>query len=246
MKLAGAVALVTGGNTGIGAATVRRLAADGARVAVGYVEQPEAARALADELSAGQPCTAVHCDVTDASSIASAVAGVASELGPVTSLVNNAGLLIRAPFLETDDDVTSRTTEVILHGAARCARAVIPGMISAGGGAIVNLASELVNLGGTQHAPNVAAKAGVVGLTRALAAEFGPEGIRVNAVAPGPTRTRMLSDDELTPAFLAGIPLRRIGEPEDTANAVAFLLSAEADWITGQVVGVNGGLVMAG
>lgn len=119
-------------------------------------------------------------------------------------------------------------------------------MIRAGGGAIVNLASELVNLGGTQHAPYVAAKAGVVGLTRALAAEFGPEGIRVNAVAPGPTRTRMLSDDELTPAFLAGIPLRRIGEPEDAANAVAFLLSPEADWITGQVVGVNGGLVMAG
>jgi NAD(P)-dependent dehydrogenase (short-subunit alcohol dehydrogenase family) len=246
MRLAGAVALVTGGNTGIGAAISRRLAAEGARVAIGYVEQPDEAREIAEETEGERPGVAVRCDITDGSSIASALARIEDELGTVTALVNNAGILIRSPFLEADDELFSRTIDVAVQGSARCARLVIPGMMRAGGGAIVNLTSELVNLGGTDHAPYVAAKAGVVGLTRALAREFGPRGIRVNAVAPGPTATRMLADEVITPEYLATIPLGRIGRPEDVAGAVAFLLSEDADWITGQVVGVNGGLVMAG
>jgi 3-oxoacyl-[acyl-carrier protein] reductase len=246
MKLAGAVALVTGGNTGIGAAISRRLTAQGARVAIGFVEQPDEARAIAEGTERKRKGIAVRCDVTDGSSIASALARIEDELGTVTALVNNAGILIRSPFLDTDDELFSRTMDVALHGSARCARLVIPGMMRAEGGAIVNLASELVNLGGTDHAPYVAAKAGVVGLTRALAREFGPRGIRVNAVAPGPTATRMLRDEVITPEYLAAIPLGRIGRPEDVAAAVAFLLSEDAAWITGQVLGVNGGLVMAG
>jgi len=246
MKLAGAVALVTGGNTGIGAAISRGLAAQGARVAIGFVEKPDEARAIVEGAERERKGIAVRCDVTDGSSIASALAQIEDELGTVTALVNNAGILIRSPFLDTNDELFSRTMDVALHGSARCARLVIPGMMRAGGGAIVNLASELVNLGGADHAPYVAAKAGVVGLTRALAREFGPRGIRVNAVAPGPTATRMLRDEVITPEYLATIPLGRIGHPEDVAGAVAFLLSEEAAWITGQVLGVNGGLVMAG
>jgi NAD(P)-dependent dehydrogenase (short-subunit alcohol dehydrogenase family) len=246
MTLTGAVALVTGGNTGIGAAISRRLADEGARVAVGFVEQPDEARAIAEGRQHEATGIAVRCDVTDRSSIAAAVSRIEDELGTVTALVNNAGILIRSPFLETDDEIFSGTMDVAVHGSARCARLVIPGMIRAGAGVIVNLASELVNLGGIGHAPYVAAKAGVVGLTRALAREFGPSGIRVNAVAPGPTETRMLADEEITSEYLATIPLRRIGRPEDIAGAVAFLLSEDAAWITGQVLGVNGGLVMAG
>jgi 3-oxoacyl-[acyl-carrier protein] reductase len=245
MTLAGAVALVTGGNTGIGAAVSRRLAADGARVAVGFVEEPDEAVAIAEE-SGDRAGIAVRCDVTDRTSIASAVAKTEADLGTITALVNNAAILIRSPFLETDDELFSRTMEVALHGSARCARVVIPGMTRAGSGSIVNLASELVYLGGTDHAPYVAAKAAVVGLTRALAREFGPAGIRVNAVAPGPTNTRMLADEVITAEYLARIPLGRIGRPEDVAAAVSFLLSDDAAWITGQVLGVNGGLVMAG
>ena len=129
---------------------------------------------------------------------------------------------------------TDRSSAPVSRSPASCARAAV----------IVNMASELVGLGGPRLAPYVAAKAGVIGLTRSLAVEFGPEHIRVNAVAPGPTDTRMVDRDELSPRFIDTIPLRRIGQPEDVAAAVAFLCSDDAAWITGQVLGMNGGLVM--
>jgi 2-hydroxycyclohexanecarboxyl-CoA dehydrogenase len=239
------VALVTGGNTGIGEAITKRLASEGARVGIGYVEDAAGAERLAASLEPGSPCAAVACDVTDDSSVATAVDAIEGRLGPLTTLVNNAGVLIRSPFLELDDDTWDRVLRVSLYGSFLCARLAIPRILRAGGGSIVNMASELVGLGGPRLAPYVAAKAGVVGLTRSLAAEFGPERIRVNAVAPGPTDTRMVDRNGLTPAFLDTIPLRRIGRPADVAAAVAFLCSDDAAWITGQVLGVNGGLVMA-
>jgi NAD(P)-dependent dehydrogenase (short-subunit alcohol dehydrogenase family) len=243
--IAGAVALVTGGNTGIGAAISTRLAAQGARVAIGHFEEPAEAAALAERLSGDGPgCLAFACDVTDSGSVGSAVDGIERDLGPVTILVNNAGLLVRNEFLDIDEGGWDRVLQVSLYGSYRCARAVVPGMLREEGGTIVNVASELVDLGATMHAHYIAAKSGVIGLTRALARELGPRNIRVNAVAPGPTDTRMMDGERITPELLQTIPLGRIGRPQDIAGAVAFLCGEDATWITGQVLRVNGGLAM--
>jgi NAD(P)-dependent dehydrogenase (short-subunit alcohol dehydrogenase family) len=243
--LAGAVALVTGGNTGIGAAISTRLAAQGAMVAIGHIEEADDAATLAERLSGDGPrCLAIACDVTDSASVGSAIDGIERDLGPVTILVNNAGILIRNEFLDIDEGRWDRVLQVSLYGSYRCARAVVPGMLREGRGAIVNVASELVDLGATMHAHYIAAKSGVVGLTRALARELGPRNIRVNAVAPGPTDTRMMDGERITPEFLQTIPLGRIGLPQDIAGAVAFLCGEDAAWITGQVLRVNGGLAM--
>ena len=242
----GRVAVVTGGNTGIGAAIAERLASEGCHVAIAAVEDLDGARALADRLTDGPvACVAAECDVTDAASIARAFDVVVEELGPPTVLVNNAGLLTRSPFAELDAATWDAAIDVSLSGSFRCAQAVVPTMREAGGGAIVNVASELVWLGGRNLAHYVAAKSGLVGLTRALASELGPAGIRVNAAAPGPTDTRMLAPSAREPAFVRTIPLGRLGAPDDVAGAVAFLCSDDAAWITGQVLGINGGLVMA-
>jgi NAD(P)-dependent dehydrogenase (short-subunit alcohol dehydrogenase family) len=243
-RLDGRVALVTGGNTGIGEAISVRLAAEGAGVGIGYFEdQARADQLAADDRMHGRS-VAVPCDVTDETSVAAALDAIEDRLGPLTTLVNNAGVLVRTSFVDLDDETWERMIRVSLYGSFLCARLSIPRILRSEGGSIVNMASELVGLGGPRLAPYVAAKAGVVGLTRSLAVEFGPNRLRVNAVAPGPTDTRMVDQDELSPRFIETIPLRRIGQPEDIAAAVAFLCSDDAAWVTGQVLGVNGGLVM--
>ena len=240
-RLAGKVALVTGGNTGIGAAIARRLSDEGASVAVAYHEDEAGAQEFAVAL--GAQSAAIRCDVADAASVRAAVEQTASLLGPVTVLVNNAAVLRRTPFLEIDDSEWDHVIRVALYGAFNCARAVIPGMIAAGSGSIVSIGSELVSLGGELQSHYVAAKGGVVALTRALAFELGPYGVRANVVAPGPTKTRMLST-EIPESFIDTVPLRRLGVPDDVAGAVAYLVSDDASWVTGQVLGVNGGLAM--
>jgi NAD(P)-dependent dehydrogenase (short-subunit alcohol dehydrogenase family) len=245
-RLEGHVALVTGGNTGIGLAISQRLAVEGARMAVGYVESVGVASTLVEEIADdGGVAVAVRCDVTDEGSVRDALEEVAARIGPITTLVNNAGVLTRQPFSSLDEPEWDAVMQASLYGAYRCSRLAIPAMLQAERGTIVNITSELVSLGGVNLAHYVAAKSGVVGLTRSLARELGPQGIRVNAVAPGPTETRMVEVGSVTPGFVETIPLRRIGQPGDVAGAVAFLCSDDAAWVTGQVLGVNGGLVMS-
>jgi NAD(P)-dependent dehydrogenase (short-subunit alcohol dehydrogenase family) len=245
VRLRDKVAFVTGGNTGIGAAISERLSAEGAAVAIAYKEEPAAAASLAETLSArGALSVAVPCDVTERSSVAAAFELAATRLGPVTVLVNNAAVLHRTPFLEIEEEEWDRVVSVALYGAYHCIRAALPAMIEAGSGSIVSIGSELTSIGGELQSHYVAAKSGVIGLTRALAYEYGPQGIRANVVAPGPTQTRMLST-EIPASFVETVPLRRLGHPDDIAGAVAYLASDDAAWVTGQLLGVNGGLAMA-
>jgi NAD(P)-dependent dehydrogenase (short-subunit alcohol dehydrogenase family) len=245
MRLSGRTAFVTGGNTGIGAAIVRRLAAEGASVGLAYFEDAAAAEALVAELEAtGARSVAVPCDVRDRGSVQTAVASVAEALGPVDVLVNNAGVLRHTPFLEISPEEWRLIFATNVEGAFHCIQACLPAMLERGEGCIVNVASELALVGEPLLVHYSASKAALIGLTKALAREVGPLGVRVNAVAPGPTDTRILTEEERSEAYAARLPLRRLGRPEEIAATVAFLSSADASWYAGQVLSPNGGAVM--
>lgn len=244
-SLDGRTAFVTGGNTGIGSAVVRRLASEGARVGLAYLEDPEGAEALAADLrELGGDAAAVACDVRDRASVDAAVDAVASALGPVDTLVNNAGVIRYTPFLRIDEEEWRWVFAVNVEGVYRCIQACLPGMLERGRGCIVNVASELAFVGEPELVHYSATKAAILGLTKSLAREVGPLGVRVNAVAPGPTDTRMLTEEDRSDAYVGRLPLRRLGRPEDVAATVAFLCSDDADWYAGQILSPNGGAVM--
>lgn len=238
------VVLVTGGSRGIGQAIVRRLIRDGWRVAFTYRQAQESAAALADELvAAGGDAAAFQADLHSFEEARRCVSLVNARFGRIDALVNNAGVASVGLFSELDPEEWDRVLGVDLTGTAACCRAVLPDMIRRKSGKIVNISSVWGVRGASCEAVYSAAKAGVIGLTKALAKEVGPSGITVNAVAPGVIRTDMnanLSEKDM--AVLADeTPLCRIGKAEDVAGAVAFLLGSDADFITGQVLGVDGG-----
>ncbi|MFC3682253.1 3-oxoacyl-ACP reductase family protein [Hydrogenophaga luteola] len=244
VSLAGQVALVTGAATGIGRATALRLAQAGAVVWVNHLGQADAADTVVHEITAaGGRAQAVEADVSDAA----AVQRVAEAVGPVNVLVNNAGVIQEKPFLDTTEADWDRMLAVDLKAVFLVCRAVIPGMLSKGQGAIVNIASDLGILGRERYASYCAAKAGVIGLTKSLAREFASQQIRVNAVAPGPVATAMVSLEHMSAEWVEkelAIPQHRLGAPEEIADTVLFLASDLSRFYTGQVLGPNGGSVM--
>jgi 2-hydroxycyclohexanecarboxyl-CoA dehydrogenase len=249
MRLEGRIALVTGGASGIGAATARRLAAEGARVAVADVDEA-GARAVAGEIDG----EAVTMDVADAASARAGVQAAEAAIGPLDVLVNNAGTDRFAFFVHTDEALWDLVLGVNLRGTIAVTHAVLDGMQRRGGGSIVNVASEAGRVGSQGSAVYSAAKAGVIGFTRALARESARFGVRVNAVAPGPIDTPLLNDapvqlgeigERLRQGMIEATSMRRIGKPDEVAAAIAFLACEDASFVTGQTINVSGGLSMA-
>lgn len=244
--MSGRTSIVTGGASGIGGAISRRLAADGAMVAI-FDLNGDAARATALSIEeAGGKAIGLSVDVTDRSAIDTALDEVRARLGRPAILVNSAGMTVDEPFLEITAETWNRVLAVNLTGTFDCCQAVLPDMVEEGWGRIVNISSSSVHSGVPKMAAYVSAKSGVVGLTKVLALEFAPHGITVNTIPPGFIETPMLrqaverglvSVEEQA----ANTPVGRIGQPEDIAAACAFLVSEEASYITGQIIGVNGG-----
>ena len=228
------VALVTGGGSGIGKAIVDRLTADGYRVAT-------------IDLAASDVPHSYAADVTDRAAVDAALKSIHEQLGPVSILVNAAGVDGFKPFLKISFEDWQRVVNVNLHGVFHVIQAVLPDMIDAGWGRIVNISSSSTHSGTPYMTHYVSAKSGVNGLTKSLALEFGPSGITVNAIPPGFIDTPMLRSAEKRGNLgdiektIAATPVRRMGKPEDIAATCAFLVSEEAGYITGQIIGVNGG-----
>lgn len=242
------VAVVTGGGSGIGLAISERLASDGMAVAVLDRDAAAAEGAAATITAAGGRSLGLAADVTDRSAVEAAVAAVVEGLGAPTVLVNNAGLQGFDPFLKITPERWQQILDVNLTGTFTCCQVVVPHMLAAGWGRIVNISSSSAHGGQPLMTHYVAAKAGVIGFTKALALELGPKGITVNTIPPGFIDTPMLRDSEAkgllgegVEAHAARTPVRRVGRPEDIAAATAFLVSEEASYVTGQVIGVNGG-----
>ncbi|MEA2620065.1 MAG: 3-oxoacyl-[acyl-carrier protein] reductase [Chloroflexota bacterium] len=243
--LAGRVVLVTGSSRGIGAEIVAKAAAEGARVAVHYHGSADAAaQVVARARGLGAEAESFAADIGDGRQAEGLVEQVIGRFGRVDALVNNAGLTLVGPFLEIDPADWETVIRTDLTAAFHTCRAVLPSMVERGSGTIVNIASRLGQMGVAETAAYSAAKAGLIGLTRALAREFGPSGIRVNAVAPGVTVTEMttdLVDSEEGRRRLRDMALGRFGRPEEVADAVIFLLSDASALFLGQTLNPNAG-----
>jgi len=241
------VALVTGGATGIGAATVAALAADKVSVALQYSSSENEAKQISEQLnSKGLKVEIFRADLSQKDSIDKLVASVKAKLGDIDILINNAGLMSDASIIEMSDELWDQALNINLTAAFKLIRACAPSMVSKKWGRIINISSQVALVGSANHAHYAAAKAGLLGLTYSAAKEYGASGVTVNAVLPGRIQTNMIAQrskgrlDE----WLAQTPLNRLGKPEEVAGMINFLASEMASYVTGAAINVNGGLVM--
>jgi 2-hydroxycyclohexanecarboxyl-CoA dehydrogenase len=248
-RLKDKVAVVTGGAQGIGRGIVHRLAQEGAKVAVADINEGGAAKTAAEISSAGGIACAVKLDVTSLKDAMAAAEAVERQLGPVDILVNNAGWDKVQHFLDTDEELRNRLIDINFRGVLNCVKAFAPRMLNRPGSKIVSIASDAGRSGGVNDAVYSGCKGAVISFTKAFAREMARYKINVNAVAPG------VIDTPLSQAISGGIPgymerlmkivpLRRKGLPEDIAAAVAYLASPDADYVTGQIISINGGMAM--
>ncbi len=241
------VALVTGGGRGIGKSVSLELAKRGAHVVVNYSRSSDAAEAVKKEIeSAGGSAETVAFDVSDSTAVDTALKAIIKEHGRLDVLVNNAGIALDNLLVRTKDDEWDKTLAVNLSGTFYCCRAVAKTMMKARSGRIINISSVIGESGNAGQAAYSASKAALIGLTKSLAKELASRGVTVNCVTPGYIQTDMTAGmgDDATGAVLENIPLGRLGTSEDIADSVAFLASPSAGYITGQVLGVNGGMYM--
>ena len=241
------VALVTGAARGIGLAVAKRFLAEGWRVALLDIQE-ELLRAAIAALASPDHTISLHCDVTDAKGVARAVVEIERQFGRLDALVNNAGIAVFAPLLKTSDEDWSRVLEVNLTGPFLCTKAAVP-LLRDRGGAIVNITSISAVRASTLRSAYGTSKAGLAHLTKQLAVELASLGIRVNGVAPGPVDTAMakaVHTPEIRADYHDAIPLNRYGLEEELAEAVFFLCSDRASYVTGQILAVDGGFDAAG
>ena len=250
----GKTVVVTGGGGGIGGATSRRFAGEGARVAVLDLNLQAAEAVVAQIRAAGGQAAAFQADITQRASVDAAVAAVEAQLGPVDVLVNNAGWDVFKPFTKTEPAQWDKLIAINLVGALHLHHAVLPGMAARKAGRIVNISSDAARVGSSGEAVYAACKGGLVAFSKTIAREHARHGITVNVVCPGPTDTALFADykegagnpEKLMEAFTRSIPLGRIGQPDDLPGAILFFASDDAAFITGQVLSVSGGLTMNG
>lgn len=240
------IALVTGAGSGIGAAIACRLAADGHRVAVNDLTIDAAEATVARIMAAGGQARAYAADVSDEGQVEAMIAAITRDMGAPEVLVNNAGFGHQAPFQQIEPAMFDKIFAVHVRGNYLCTRACLPAMLARGRGHVVNIASQLGQVGGVELVHYAGAKAAVIGMTKSLAREVSDKGVRVNAVAPGPINTPLveaLSEDWKT-AKQAQLPLGRFGQPDEVGGVVAFLISDDAALFVGQTLGPNSGDVM--
>ncbi len=246
MRLAGKVAIITGGSRGIGYSIAQRFAREGARVVVADIDHAGACEAASELEKQGLAACAIACDVSDLENAERLASEAIERYDRIDILVNNAGITRDRLLIRMNEDDWDIVMRVNLKGVFNCTKAVARSMIRQRSGRIINIASVVGITGNAGQANYSASKAGVIGFTKTIAREFGSRGVTANAIAPGFIETKMTEDlpESAREAFLSKIPLSRPGVPDDVANAALFLASDESSYITGQVICVDGGMVM--